>query len=176
MLTQSHQLHTNGHGLGARILLRSGLETLSTLIYLNQKIKMVVENNLKFEDFSKLTAELALGSKNDTSMPDPVSVLKTLDKSDQQYPGLRSLYDGLSESAHPNFEGLVWGYSKVNHNECETNFSNRWMEIYGKRHLDNLDLCMEIYHIEYDQIWPNRVEKLEQWIVENDHILSQNQS
>ena len=34
LMTQSYALHQNGHGLGARILLRSGFETLATLIYL----------------------------------------------------------------------------------------------------------------------------------------------
>jgi hypothetical protein len=94
-----------------------------------------------------------------------------LDKSDKRYPGLRGIYDSLSESAHPNFEGMVWGYSKVDHNEYETNFSNRWMDLYGEQHLNSMELCMMTFHHEYDDVWTGLIEKLESWIVANDALL-----
>src|SRR5687768_4898197 len=43
LMTQSHALHQQGHGLGARILLRSGFESLATLIYLNELMKQVLD-------------------------------------------------------------------------------------------------------------------------------------
>ena len=172
VLTQSLALHEMNHGLGARILLRSGFETLAMLIYLNENMAAVLQGNLDFHEFSDLTARQSVGSKLKAwSNLESVNVLTMLNKGDKKYPGLRRLYDGLSESAHPSFEGTVWGYSKVDHNEYETVFSNRWMELYGEGHLRSLQLCMETFHYEYDENWVGLIEKFEAWIVANDEQL-----
>ncbi len=168
LLTQSYALHQQGHGLGARILLRSGLETLATLIYLNHNMRSVIDGELGFHEFSRLTTRQVAGSKNVPGGHVAVNVLTMLDKGDKRYPGLRGLYDILSESTHPNFEGMVWGYSKVNHDEYETDFSNRWMALYGERHLNSMEVCMMTFHHEYDDVWTDLMNKLESWIVAND--------
>lgn len=168
LLTQSHALHQQGHGLGARILLRSGFETLATLIYLNLKMQAVMDGKLNFHKFGQVTTQLVGGRKNDTEGPVAINIVTMLDHGDKRYPGLRGIYDSLSESAHPNFEGMVWGYSKVNHDEYETNFSNRWMALYGERHLNSLDLCMFTFHHEYNDVWVDLMNRLEGWIVAND--------
>jgi len=59
LLTQSYALHQQRHGLGARILLRSGFETLATLIYLNRLIERVLGGQLDFHLFSQKTSVLA---------------------------------------------------------------------------------------------------------------------
>lgn len=171
LLTQSLALHRQGHGLGARILLRSGFETLATLIYLNLKMQAVVDGKLNFHSFSQMTAQLVIGKKNDTEGPVAINVVTMLTHGDRRYPGLRGIYDSLSESAHPNFEGMVWGYSKVDHDEYETHFSNRWMALHGERHLDSLNLCMMTFHHEYNDVWPDLIETLESWIVASDAAL-----
>lgn len=168
LLTQSLALHKQGHGLGARILLRSGFETLATLIYLNLKMQAVMDGKLNFHKFGQVTMQLVGGRKIDTEGPAAINILTMLDHGDKRHPGLRSIYDSLSESAHPNFEGMVWGYSKFNRDEHETNFSNRWMALYGERHLATLDLCMFTFHHEYDDVWGDLMPKLEGWIVAND--------
>jgi hypothetical protein len=68
---------------------------------------------------------------------------------------------------------MVWGYSKVNHDEYETNFSNRWMALYGEQHLNSLDLCMLTFHHEYNDVWGSMIEELEYWIVANDAQLEE---
>ena len=171
LLTQSYALHNQGHGLGARILLRSAFETLAALIYMNHNIRAVLEGELDFHKFSLLTTRQVGGSKNEPGRPEAVNVITTIDKADKQYTGLRGMYDRLSESAHPNFEGLVWGYSKVNHDDYETNFSNRWMGLYGEQHPNSMELCMTIFDHEYDEVWAALMAKLESWIVVNDAIL-----
>lgn len=168
LLTQSYSLHQEGHCLGARILLRSAFETLATLIYLNHNLRQVVDEELNFHLFSQKTVSLALGSRNDSTDHVAVNVLKMIDRGDKRYPGLRSLYDSLSESAHPNYEGMVTGYSKPDPNEYTTHFSNRWMHLHGKQHLKSMDLCMRSFHLEYDTVWTELMERLEEWIVAND--------
>lgn len=171
LLTQSYALHEKGHGLGARILLRSGFETVATLIYLNQSIGAVLDGKRNFHQFSSDTSALVLGSRDGSTGHEAVNVLKMLDKADKKYPGLRSLYDILSESAHPNSEGMVAGYSRTDRKEYETRFSNRWMETYGKGHLNSIELCMMTFQHEYNDIWPNLIGELESWIVANDALL-----
>ena len=31
-----------------------------------------------------------------------------------------------------------------------------------------MELCMEAFHHEYDNVWPELMEKLESWVVAND--------
>ena len=168
LMVQSYALHQQGHGLGARILLRSGFETLATLIYLNLLMRQVLDGNLNFHVFGEKTALLLLGSRNNAAAPKAINIVTVLTKCDKRYPGLEKLYADLSESAHPNYEGLMGGYSTTNYGEHETTFSNRWMELHGKRHLDAMLLCMGTFHHEYDTEWPELMEQMEKWIEAND--------
>lgn len=171
LLTQSHALHQQGHVLGARILLRSGFETLATLIYLNQLIQQVLDGKLNFHHFADKTSILLLGSRNKSTKHQSLNIITILSKCDKRYPGLKNLYDNMSESAHPNYEGMLAGYSKVDHKEFETRFSNRWMQFHGASHLGSMELCMMTFNHEYDDVWAGLIEKLERWIDENDDNL-----
>ncbi|MCY7281518.1 MAG: hypothetical protein LH610_11620 [Sphingomonas bacterium] len=168
LLTQSLVLHQQRHGLGARILLRSAFEALATLIYLNQLMEHVLDGKLNFHAFCEKTTLLLMGSRNNGDLPQSVNILTVLRHGDKRYPGLMQLYADLSESAHPSYEGLLIGYSKINHDEYETNFSNRWMELYGDRHINSMNLCMTTFQYEYDEVWDDLFVKLEKWIEAND--------
>jgi hypothetical protein len=171
LLTQSYALHQQGHGLGARILLRSGFETLASLIYLNHLIQKVVEGSLDFHDFGERTSILLLGSRDGSTNHQSLNIVTIFDKCEEKYPGLKRLYGALSESAHPNYDGLVAGYSKIDHDEYETRFSNRWMETYGASHLRLMEVCMTTFHYEYNEVWAQLITSLEKWIAANDDIL-----
>ena len=171
LMEQSYALHQQGHGLGARILLRSGYETLATMIYINLLMSNVLDGDLGFHDFGEKTTSLLLGTRNDKDMPVAINILTVLEKCNKRYPGIVDIYADLSESAHPNYEGLCAGYSKTNQDEYETVFSNRWMELHGDKHLDGMRLCMGTFHHEYDEVWPERFEALEKWIEANDAVL-----
>src|SRR6185312_11144539 len=75
LLAQSYALHQQGHGLGARILLRSGFESLATLIYLNQLIQHVLGGNLDFHAFGGKTTTLLLGSRNKEDGPRSLNII-----------------------------------------------------------------------------------------------------
>ena len=80
------------------------------------------------------------------------------------------LYASLSESAHPNYEGICIGYSEINHEEDVIKFANRWKDSYGAEHLQIMQLCMTIFEKEYAD-WEGYFEKLEQWLEANDSML-----
>ncbi|WP_282948863.1 MULTISPECIES: hypothetical protein [unclassified Sphingopyxis] len=168
LMTQSYALFQQGHVLGARILLRSGFESGATLIYLNQQMQQVLDGNANFHEFGDKTSVLLLGSRNNEGGPRSLNIVTVLEKCDKRYPGLMAMYADLSESAHPSYEGLCRGYSTINHDEYETDFSNRWADLYGDKHLNSMELCMGTFHHEYNDVWPGLMEQLERWVEVND--------
>lgn len=171
LLEQSHTLHQRSAVLGARILLRSAFETLAVLIYLNRSMRAVVMGGKDFHVFSDTTTKLLLGSKDKSTSFESINILTILQKAGQQYPGLEELYAALSESAHPNYEGMMGGYSRSDPEKFFTTFENRWSDLYGARHRDIAMACLEAFVHEYDNEWPEAFEALEQWIETNDAIL-----
>lgn len=45
------------------------------------------------------------------------------------------------------------------------------MELNGDRHLDAMTLCMDTFHHEYDEVWPELFGQFETWLEENDEKL-----
>ena len=80
LLSQAHLLHKSGHTLGSRILLRSGLETLAILIYLNQLTQNVVAGTEDFHEFSLKTSKLLLGSRNKSTKHKSINIMSVLEK------------------------------------------------------------------------------------------------
>ena len=171
LLSQCFMLHEAHQTLGSRILLRSGFETLAILIYLNQSMKNVSAGVENFHEFSLKTCRLLLGSKDESTQHAAVNILTVLEKCGKRYPGLPKLYATLSESAHPNFEGVCYGYSRIDHEDHVANFSNNMAVMYEDNHLSAMELCMSVYEVEYDKEWPKLFEKLEAWITTNDAAL-----
>ncbi|MBI5618406.1 MAG: hypothetical protein HY943_19170 [Gammaproteobacteria bacterium] len=171
LLTQSLLLHDAGQQLGARILLRSALETIAVLIYLNQMTRRVLENQLNFHEFSEKTSVLLLGSRDETTSHKSMSIVSILERCDRRYPGILDLYARLSESAHPNYEGTSVGYSDIDTEEHVVSFKNKWSAMYGDRHIGSLQGCYELFFAEYNTEWSDAMEALEAWIEQNDAIL-----
>lgn len=171
LLTQTYELHLNNHALGARILLRSAVETLGILIYLNQSIEAVVTGNQNFHDFSDLTSRLLLGSRDKSTNYQAISILSVLEKCEKTYTGIMGLYATLSESAHPNFYGLCFGYSKTDHENYVSEYSNYMTSLYADKLVPGVELCMLVFDHEYNTVWPKQFEQLEVWIANNDEML-----
>ncbi len=168
LLEQSFVLHQQGYALGARILLRSGLETLATLIYLNQLKSLVVDGSLDFHEFGEKTATLLLGSRNETTKHKSISILTVLEKCDKRYPGIQVLYGDLCEAAHPNYEGTCFGYSSVDFDNHTTVFRNKWVGMYADKHLSSMQLCIMTFEHEYNEVSVRKSRGLEKWVEDND--------
>lgn len=168
LLAQSLLLHESQNVLGARILLRSAIETVAILIYLNQLTRKVLNGALNFHEYSTKTSTLLLGSRDKSTDHAAINITTVLQKCNSRYPGIEELYATLSESAHPNYEGVCIGYSKVDRTNYVTTFSNRWAEMYGNNHVDLIALCLEVFVVEYNDEWSDSFERLEAWITKND--------
>ena len=161
-------LSENQHFLGARILLRSAIETLAILIFLNQRTKSVASRDYSFFEFDELTMQLLMGSRNGGTNQEAINILTVLTKADKQYPGILSMHQRLSESAHPNFDGLLYTYSESNPEKLETHFSNRWASIFAAEQEPAMAFVFAVFESEYNSAWPRAFEELECWIREND--------
>jgi hypothetical protein len=176
LLIQAISLAKQGHILGAVVLLRSAIETLAVLIYLNQKTEAVLEGRESFFNFARLTAQLMLGSKNESTQHESINILTILKKCDTKYPGLRKIYAVLSESAHPNYDGVCSGYSEIDEKEFTTTFLNRWNQKYQLKLPAGIELCLVTFEREYNNVWPENFEKLELWLTDNDLQLEASKS
>lgn len=168
LLAQSHQLRSTGSLLGARILLRAAFETVAVLIYLNQSMHKVTAGKANYHEFSERTTALLLGSRNKSTAFESINIVGILKKADAIYPGLFSLYEALSESAHPNNEGLVLGYSTNDRKNYVTYFENKWKKDFISGHDDMLMDCLRIFQHEYDEEFTSAFEQLEAWIEANN--------
>ncbi len=169
---QSLHLHREGHALGARILHRSALETLSVLIYLNQLTRRVVAESLGFEEYLKTINVLFVGSRDQSTPQQAKNIITILEKCDTIYPGILKVYAVLSESAHPNYEGMRIGYSETDTTNLITTFSNRWASMYSGMHLAGLQSSMNVFEAEYNKEWAEAFEALEVWLEKNDAVLN----
>ena len=171
LLAQSFELHLARRTLGARILLRSAFETVATLIYLNQTTAAVVDGTQNFHSFSHKTSRLLLGSRDKSTKHEAINIASVLEKCEKTHPGIADLYAILSESAHPNFEGMCFGYSRIDHDNHVAKFSNNMSSMYEDKIVSAMELCMIVFDHAYNIEWPHQFERLETWLAANDEIL-----
>jgi hypothetical protein len=176
LLTQSLELHKVGHALGARILLRSAFETLATLVYLNLQMRKVVSCELDFHQFSDKTTVLLMGSKNNSTVHVAVNIQTVLKHCAKRYEWIERLYGELSESAHPNHEGLLMGYSRPDTEKLVEHFGNHWAKLYSSSHPQGMLLCMDMFQHEYNDELTKEFAALEKWIEANDEQLEATKS
>ena len=171
LISQVVYLLKQKHILGSRLLIRSAIETLGVLIYLNQKTEDVINSEISFWQFIETINRLMLGSKNQLTELESINILTVLNKCEERYPGIIGIYNSLSESAHPNFDGVCMGYSKVDKINYKTVFKNRWAELFDTSQLSLIENCIKIMEEEYNKHWPKTYKKLEKWLVEHDETL-----
>jgi hypothetical protein len=176
LLAQVAVLQRLGHILGAVILVRSAIETLAILIYLNQKTGAVFDDPKQFFEFCETTSKLMLGSKNQTTAREALSILTVLKQCEKKYPGFTKIYGHLSESAHPNHDGVCAGYSSIDEKNFTTEFASHWEEMYREDLPLAIELCVATFESEYNDEWPAKFTRLEKWLEENDVWLEANRA
>jgi hypothetical protein len=168
LLDQSVHLQAEGKHLGARILVRAAFETLAVLVHVNQSMQGVVRGQVDFHHFSEHVTRLLLGSRNKSTPVESVHISKILGKANQRYQGLLSWYEDLSETAHPNYGGMLQAYSTADAKEYVTRFRSRWAELTGSSNLLAAEACLAVFETEYNEIFTLTFEELEEWIVSHD--------
>lgn len=172
LATQAVFLAKADRWLGALILLRACFESLPVLIYLNGKMLHAISEGVSgLFDLDESTHRLLLGSKNGSTPSDSINVMTLLKHCEKVYPGIEHLFADLSESAHPNYEGLTRGYSTNDVSNLSTKSATNWNRNERERFLRGLALCITTFEVEYNTVWIERFERLESWLVANDDAL-----
>jgi hypothetical protein len=168
LLTQAHLLHQSDLILGSRILIRSALESVAILVYLNQLTARVLAGTLSFHSFSDKTRQLLIGSRDGSTKHSSINIVTILERGEKKYPGLVGIYATLSECAHPNFEGVCFGYSEIDFSQHQTNFQNKWAAMWADRHESLVMLVCTVFETEYNDVWAPQNEQLEGWVTANN--------
>jgi hypothetical protein len=153
--------------LGARIMLRCAIETTGMLVYLNQRTAAVVETEMSWPDFDGLTMQLLMGSRNGGTAFDAVNVLTMVDKANRDYGALKSMHERLSESVHPNYDGVTYGYTRGKQSDFETEFGNHWAANFGAEQGPATAYVFEVFGDAYNKQWISTMERLEAWLEAN---------
>jgi hypothetical protein len=176
LTSQAHFLFNAKHILGSRILIRSAIETIALIIHLNQLIAKVISNELDFHEFDQKTRKLLLGSRDGSTKHSLISVITILEHCEKKYKDISSIYATLSECAHPNYEGVCFGYSKIDYENNSTHFSNKWEMMWSHQHEPLMRLICFIFEAEYSIVWHEQFNELENWVFKNDAMLENTKS
>ncbi len=171
LMKQALYLERGHFHAGESILIRSSLETLALLIFCSQKMENVMKSGDGFHQLSKKTTDLLMGSKGQQTNYKSINVNDFLKAASKDYPEIRRAYDELSETTHPNFDGLFRRYSTISKNGTVTKFSNQSSEIYKNAQPSLISLILVIFEMEYNDRWITAFKGFETWIVENDQKL-----
>lgn len=113
MLTRSRNC------VSAIVCARSAQETFAVIAYLSCKLE-TLSSEKDLRSLLDTMHRLSIGWKGDEEFPEMINVLTCIDKVSKKLdPEFRKHYDMLSESAHPNYQGVLGTYSQPDHETLE---------------------------------------------------------
>jgi hypothetical protein len=156
--------------LGVRILLRCAVEASALMEFLCQKIDDVVTGKLSWFDFENDTMRILVGSKSSLVVDgyEAFNILSVLKRANRTYGALENMHQKLSESVHPNYDGVIYAYSKPVPEAKETHFGNYWTTNFGHQHAPGTAYVFACFFDAYNCRWIDAIESLETWLREND--------
>ncbi|MEX2500579.1 MAG: hypothetical protein WD397_17070 [Wenzhouxiangellaceae bacterium] len=157
--------------IGSRILLRASIETLALLIYSSQKMDSVVKTGQGFHELSDATSKLLLGSRNEMTKHQSINILTIVKKADKKYAGIFKMYGDLSETTHPNWQGMSATYSIVDSENYKTELRNNSKDLFVGEQKPIMNYIMAIFESEYNRAWPASYNAFESWVGLNSNNL-----
>lgn len=105
--------------------LRALLETAAILyeVVIKAKNKTTAKT---FDELYKFITDRSFGSRRDDRYADAVSILTLVDFADRKFKGLRACYDHLSEYCHPNYDGMMGHYARLDNVDNRMDYSNKY--------------------------------------------------
>ena len=171
LLSNALLLEANKHVIGARILVRAAIETFAILTYSIEKIEAIMANQASFHEFNETSHKLIFGSKNDTTNTTAVNILTILKQASKVYPLLQEMYDVLSETTHPNWDGMDFSYSNASNKEMSATFGFFAGERFTSSQVVMIGILLEFFEIEYNDRWNSNFEHFEQWLITHNSYL-----
>ncbi|MCE7534591.1 hypothetical protein [Aliivibrio fischeri] len=112
-------LSKSGNYVAAVVSARAAQESFAIIAYLSFKLE-AFEKDHDLAELLNTMHRLSIGWKGDDEFPEMINVLTCIDKVSKMLdPEFRNLYNTLSESAHPNYQGVLGAYSTPNYETKE---------------------------------------------------------
>lgn len=109
----------SGNHVAAVVSARAAQESFAVIAYLSFKLE-AFEKDHDLAELLNTMHRLSIGWKGDEEFPEMINVLTCIDKVSKTLdPEFRNIYNILSESAHPNYQGVLGAYSTPNHDTKE---------------------------------------------------------
>lgn len=107
---------------------------------------------------------LLMGFKNDKAFPSAINILALIDQLAKKIPPFRSIYDNLSEIAHPNYTGVAHLYTQRGHDQFNMRIIKNQDRLTHVRQstLRGMDASLRLFIGEYDAI----TGLVENWLTE----------
>jgi hypothetical protein len=163
------------HHVGARILLRGAVEATALLEYIVQRMDALIKGSIEWEKFDELTMRLIVG-RRDFGDVEAVQILNAVRDAEKTYPGLKEIHDRLSETVHPNYDGVVGSFVKMDHEEHVAHLGDFAEERFGRVLVPYAGYTLTAFQDSYNNRWVVAIERLEQWLRDNDDRLEKLQS
>ena len=171
LLSNALLLEANNHVVGARVLIRAAIETFSILTYSIEKIETIMAGQASFHEFDQTSYDLIRGSRNDATDITAVNTLTILKKASKIYPLLHIMYDDLSETAHPNWDGMDFSYSNASNEKMTNTFGFFAGERFKTSQIVTIGILLEFFELEYNERWHSSFEHFEQWLLTHNSYL-----
>ena len=107
---------------GCFICARNIVENTAQLFYINEKIRKFSTKN-DINSINKIIVESLFATRINDKMPQAISILTQIDKTDKKFNGFRGIYDLLCEVSHPNYLGLLGLYGSRDEEKLAFNFT-----------------------------------------------------
>lgn len=130
--------------IAAFIITRSAFETAALTHHTYKHIEKVVETG-KIGDIDETLMKVLLGERLPESECEAVNILTAINKLDKEIPGMRNLYNGLCEFAHPNWSGAMGAYAKDDQGPFTLDFDQKHENIPPEAGLQALIAALETF-------------------------------
>lgn len=165
VLLTNHEQH-----IGARILLRAAVEAAALLEYIVQRMDAVVRGHIDWDRFDELTMRLIAG-RRDYGELESIQVLNAIRDADKTYPALKEIHDRLSETVHPNYDGVVGSFVRLDREHHVAYLGDFAGERYSRLLVPYAGYTFTVFQNSYNERWLAAIERLEQWLRDNDNRL-----
>ena len=110
---------TENRAIPAVVLTRALVETVALFYVFHERLTRFLEDKNN-SDLDRFLMSSLFGSRNQPELPPSTNVLTFVERVEKTIiPGFQSVYDSLSEYAHPNYAGTLGAFSEIDMEQFE---------------------------------------------------------
>lgn len=135
----------------AIVIIRAAYETAALCFYVYKNLNQAIEKH-DFIEMDHFLMNASIGGRDDEIPYKAFNAITTIKHLDKIFSGLKTMYDGLCEIAHPNWMGCAGAYSTLNTVEHYVEFSLKNKSIPSGVGLGELFAALIVFEKYYNEI------------------------